>query len=155
MNIQGIFISFRIDWFELLVVQRTLKSLLQNQFESRNSSVLSLLYEPTLGSVHDYSKNHGFEYTEFVGKVVSLLPEYYLNAKEFKNSQNKNQVQLFLCYQHQKYHKILNINNLAYLYLINNGLGILKRGVFLFINSDKGYVSMKMYTCVWYLLWIC
>jgi len=117
MNIQGIFISFRIDWFELLVVQRTLKSLLQNQFESRNSSVLSLLYEPTLGSVHDYSKNHGFEYTEFVGKVVSLLPEYYLNAKEFKNSQNKNQVQLFLCYQHQKYHKILNINNLAYLYL--------------------------------------
>ena len=44
MNIQGIFISFRIDWFELLVVQRTLKSLLQRQFERSNFSVLSLLY---------------------------------------------------------------------------------------------------------------
>ena len=31
-------ISFRIDWFDLLVVQRTLKSLLQNH--SSNASVL-------------------------------------------------------------------------------------------------------------------
>ena len=40
-------ISFRI------AVQGTLKSLLQHQFESINSSVLSLLYGPTLTSVHD------------------------------------------------------------------------------------------------------
>ena len=50
-------ISFRIDWFDLLAVQGTLKSLLQHQFESINSSVLSLLYGPTLTSVHDYWTN--------------------------------------------------------------------------------------------------
>ena len=49
-------ISFRIDWFDLFAVQGTLKSLLQHQFESINSSVLSLLYGPTLTSIHDYWK---------------------------------------------------------------------------------------------------
>ena len=41
-------ISFRIDWFHLLEVQGTLKSLLQHQFESINSLVLDLLYGPIL-----------------------------------------------------------------------------------------------------------
>ena len=40
-------ISFGIDWFDLLPIQRTLKSLLQ-QFKSINSSAFSLLYGPTL-----------------------------------------------------------------------------------------------------------
>ena len=57
-------ISFRIDWFDLFVVQETLKSLLQHQFESINSLVLSLLYGPTFTSVHDYWKNHSFDYTD-------------------------------------------------------------------------------------------
>ena len=49
-------ISFRIDWFDLLAVQEILKSLLQHQSSkaSINSLVLSLLYGPTLTSVHDY-----------------------------------------------------------------------------------------------------
>ena len=34
------------------------------QFESINSLVLSLLYGPTLTSVHDYWKNHNFDYTD-------------------------------------------------------------------------------------------
>ena len=34
-------ISFRMDWLDLLAVQGTLKSLLQHQFKSINSSVLS------------------------------------------------------------------------------------------------------------------
>jgi len=46
-------ISSRIGWFDLLAVQGTLKSLLQ----SINSSVLSILYNPTLTSIHDYWKN--------------------------------------------------------------------------------------------------
>ena len=46
-------ISFRIGWFDLLSVQGTLKNLLQHQFESINSSALSLLYGPTLTSIHD------------------------------------------------------------------------------------------------------
>ena len=51
-------ISFRIDWLDLLAVQGTLKSLLQHQFKSINSSALSFLYSSTLTSIHDYWKNH-------------------------------------------------------------------------------------------------
>ena len=43
------------------------------QFESMNSSVLSLLHDPTLTTVHDYWKNHSFDYQTIVGKVMSLL----------------------------------------------------------------------------------
>ena len=34
------------------------------QFKSINSSVLNLLYGPTLTSKHDYWKNHNFDYTD-------------------------------------------------------------------------------------------
>ena len=37
-------ISFRIDWFDLLAVQRTLKSSPASQFEGISSSALSLFY---------------------------------------------------------------------------------------------------------------
>ena len=46
-------VSFRIDWFDL-VLQTNLRSLLQHQFHSINSSVLKLLYGPTLTCVLDY-----------------------------------------------------------------------------------------------------
>ena len=49
-------ISFRIDWFDLLAVQGILKSLLL--------SALSFLYGPTLTSIHDYWKNHSFDYMD-------------------------------------------------------------------------------------------
>ena len=55
-------ISFRIDWFDLLAVHRTLKeSSPTPQFESINSSALILLYGPTLTSIHEYWKNHSFD----------------------------------------------------------------------------------------------
>ena len=54
-------ISFRMNWMDLLAVQGTLKSLLQHQFKSINSSVLIFLYSPTLTSIHDYWKNHSFD----------------------------------------------------------------------------------------------
>ena len=57
-------ISFRIDWFDLLAVQGTVKSFLQNKFESISSSVLTLFYGPNFTSIHDYWKNHSFEYKE-------------------------------------------------------------------------------------------
>ena len=60
-NIQDF--SFRIDWVDLLVVQRTLKgSSPAPQFESISSLVLNLLYGPILTSIHDYWKNHSFDY---------------------------------------------------------------------------------------------
>ena len=46
-------ISFRIDWFDFFAVQGTLKSLLLTTVQSINSLVLSLLYGPTLTSLHD------------------------------------------------------------------------------------------------------
>ena len=53
-------ISFRIDCFDLLVVQEILKNPAP-QLKSINSSALSLLYAPTLTSIHDYWKNHSFD----------------------------------------------------------------------------------------------
>ena len=50
-------ISFRMDWLDLLAVQGTLKSLLQHQLKSINSSALSYLYHPTLTLIRAYWKN--------------------------------------------------------------------------------------------------
>ena len=54
-------ISSRIDWLDHLAVQGTLKSLLQYHNKSINSSVLCLLYGPTLTSVCDCWKKHRFD----------------------------------------------------------------------------------------------
>ena len=54
-------ISFRVDWLDPLAVQETLKSLLQPEFKSINSLVLSFLYSPTLTSIQDYWKNHSLD----------------------------------------------------------------------------------------------
>ena len=67
-------ISFRMDWLDLLAVQGTLKTLPASQFKSINFSALSLLYGPTLTSIHDYwKKKHSFDNWTTVGKVMSLL----------------------------------------------------------------------------------
>ena len=73
MNIQGL-ISFRVDWLNLLAVQETFKSLLQNH--SSNASIpqcsaffiiqLSHLYMTT-------GKTIALTRRTFVGKVMSLL----------------------------------------------------------------------------------
>ena len=65
-------ISFRIDWFDLVADQGTLKSLLFSkafQFKGISSLVLSLLYGPALTSVHDYWENHSFEYTDLCWQI--------------------------------------------------------------------------------------
>ena len=58
-------ISFRIDWFDLLAVQVTLKSLLQHH--SSKALILqpeAIFYGPTPQSVHDYWKDHCFDYMD-------------------------------------------------------------------------------------------
>ena len=70
------FISFRIDWFDLLAVQGTLESSLAPQFKSINSLALSLLYSPTLTYVHNYWKNHSFEYMHFCWQSVASAFQY-------------------------------------------------------------------------------
>ena len=54
-------ISFRIDWFDLLAVQSTPKSLLQHHSSKASILWCSLLYGPALTSIHDYWKNHRFD----------------------------------------------------------------------------------------------
>jgi len=63
-------ISFRTGCFDFLAVQGTLKSLLQHH--SFKASILwwySLLYGPTLTSVHNYWKNQSFDRWAFFRKV--------------------------------------------------------------------------------------
>ena len=68
MNIQG--------WFPLGLTRLTSllsKRLSTSQFKSINSLVLSLLYGPTLTSVHDYWKNHSFDLYGPLSAKWSLL----------------------------------------------------------------------------------
>ena len=44
-------ISFRMDWLDLLAIQRTLKSLLQHHSLKASTSALSFLRSPTLTSI--------------------------------------------------------------------------------------------------------
>ena len=55
-------ISIRTDWFDLLEVQRTLKSLLQHHRLKSSTVQHSAFFMicPTLISTHDYWKNHSF-----------------------------------------------------------------------------------------------
>ena len=57
-------ISFRIDWLDLLVVQRNLKSLLQHHGLKASILLHSAFCGPTLTSIHDYWKNYNFYYMD-------------------------------------------------------------------------------------------
>ena len=55
-------ISFQIDWFDLVAVQGTLKSLLQHHSSKASiSSALSFIYSLSLTYIHDYWKTHTFD----------------------------------------------------------------------------------------------
>ena len=55
-------ISFRIDWFDLLADSQ--ESSPAPRFKCINCLLFSLLYGSTLTSIHDYWKNHSFDYTD-------------------------------------------------------------------------------------------
>ena len=62
--------SFTIDWFDLHAVWGILKieSSPAPQVESISSSVLSLLYGPTLTSIHGYWKNYSFDWASLMAQ---------------------------------------------------------------------------------------
>ena len=67
-------ISFRIDWFDLLAVQGTLKSLLQHHGSKASVLQCSAFFMVQLS--HPYmttGKTIDFTIWTFVGKVMSLL----------------------------------------------------------------------------------
>ena len=62
-------ISFRIDWFDLLAVQGTLKS----HFQHHSSKISILCHSaffnsPTLTSIQDYWKSHSSDYMDLYGQ---------------------------------------------------------------------------------------
>ena len=67
-------ISFRIDLSDLVAVQarNSKESSPTPQFKSIESSVPSLLYGPTLTSVHDHWKNHSFYYIDLCQQSDTL-----------------------------------------------------------------------------------
>ena len=69
-------ICFRIDWFDLLAVQGTLKSSPAPQFESINSLVLSFLYGPKPYLYMTTGKAVTLTMHTVVCKVISLLFYY-------------------------------------------------------------------------------
>ena len=84
-------ISFRMDWLDLLEVQGALKNLLQHH--SLKASILqhslSLLFGPTLTSIHDYWKNHSFDYNElgqqsmFFNMLSRFVTIFLLKSEHF------------------------------------------------------------------------
>ena len=64
-------IFFRIDWFDLLAIQGTLKSLLQHH--SLETSILQDSAYLMVQLSHRYWKNHALTVWSFAGKVMSLL----------------------------------------------------------------------------------
>ena len=80
-------ISFRIDWCDL-AVQETHESSPIPQFKSISSLVLSLLYSPTLTSIHDYWENHSFdtkEYECFILIASTVFPFTLLSLLQFSS----------------------------------------------------------------------
>ena len=64
MNISGL-IFLRIDWLDVLAIQRTLKEYSPvPQFKSINSLQLSPPFGPALTLIHNYWKNHSFDYMD-------------------------------------------------------------------------------------------
>ena len=54
-------ISFRIDWLDLLAVQKTLLRVFYNTTVQKHQNLSPQFYSSTLISIHDYWKNHGFD----------------------------------------------------------------------------------------------
>ena len=65
-------ISFRIDWFDPLAVQGTLKSLLQHHSSKASILWCSAFFMVQLTSIQDYQENQSFVRRTFVGKVACL-----------------------------------------------------------------------------------
>ena len=66
-------ISFRIDWFDLLAVQGTLKRLLQHHSSKASILQRSAFFTVQLTSIHDYWKTIALTIRTFVSKLMSLL----------------------------------------------------------------------------------
>ena len=58
-------ISLRIDWFDLLAIQKILNSLLKHHISKASVLWCLAFFMVQLTSLHDYWKNHSFDYMDF------------------------------------------------------------------------------------------
>ena len=72
-NEYSVLISFRIDGWISWSPRDSQESSTKPQFKNIISSALSSVYSPTVTSMHDYWKNHSFDYMDFFGRVMSLF----------------------------------------------------------------------------------
>ena len=86
-------ISFRMDWWDLLAVQGTLKSLLQHHRSKASILQCSAFFIVQLASIYDYWKNHNFDKMDLCwqSNVSAFFFRYLkynfiliLNKKEWK-----------------------------------------------------------------------
>ena len=61
-------VAFKIDWFDFLAVQGTLKCFLQHYSSKASILRCSAFFIVQLIYTHDYWKNHNFDYTDFWAK---------------------------------------------------------------------------------------
>ena len=73
MNIQGWFPLGLTGLISLQCPRDSQESSPALQFKNINSSAFSLLYGPTLTSVHDYWKNYSFDYTDLCQQSDELF----------------------------------------------------------------------------------
>ena len=88
-------ISFRIDWFDLLAIQGTLKTFLQHHSSDQFFGA-SVFYCPTLTSIHDYWKKSSFDYAEFCRQIkIKHLKTLNENLKD-SNLRLRDRFHIFL-----------------------------------------------------------
>ena len=68
MNIQGWF-PLGLTGLIFLLSKELSRVFSSTKFKNNSSSALSLLYVPTLTTIHDYSKNHNFDYTDLCRQI--------------------------------------------------------------------------------------
>ena len=78
-------IFLRIDWFKLLVVQGTLKTLLQHHSSKASILQCSALFMVQL--THDCWKNHSLDYTGLGRQVTSLLFDTVYVCQSFSSKE--------------------------------------------------------------------
>ena len=66
-------ISFMVDWLNLLAVQKDSRIFSNNTVQKHQFFGTQPSFGPTLTSVHDYWKNHSFDYMDLCHKMMSLL----------------------------------------------------------------------------------
>ena len=80
-------ISFKIDWFDLLAVQGTLRVFSNTTVQKHHSLALSHFYNPALTFIRDYWKYHSFVYgsgdrhKSTRGRARDIHPTHLQNKK--------------------------------------------------------------------------